>query len=52
VLAVPRFELRIAADVDEVDLDPELVLHAAHYLERPCAQMAVRGVEKGDAGYG
>ncbi len=51
-LAVPRFELGFPTDVDELELEAELRLHALHDLERPRAQIAIQGVVNGDARYG
>jgi hypothetical protein len=52
VLSVPRLELRLAADVDEVEVESELGLNPAHDLERPLAQLAVGSVIERDLSYG
>jgi hypothetical protein len=51
-LAVATLELGLAADVDEVELEPELGVQRADDLERPRAEAAVGSVVDGDAGYG
>jgi hypothetical protein len=51
-LAVPRLELRIAADVDLLELEPELVPRRVDDPPRGCAEVATLGVEEDDAGYG
>ncbi len=40
-LPVARLQLRIASDVDLVELEPELALEPEHGLARPLAQVAV-----------
>ncbi len=52
VLSVQRLELWLATDVDELELEPELVLDGAHDLERPHAEVTVGGVIEADARYG
>src|SRR5262245_23669241 len=50
--AVARLELRVAVDLDERELEPELVARLLHHLERSLAEMALgRAVER-DARYG
>jgi hypothetical protein len=39
-LSIGRFELGIAGDVDLAQLEPELLVQAAHLLECALAQMA------------
>jgi hypothetical protein len=51
-LAVPRLELRVTADVDLLQLEPELVPRRVEDPPRGCAEVAPLGVEEGDAGYG
>ena len=51
-LAVPRLELRPAADVDELELEAELVAKLVHDLERPRTEAAVGRVVDGDSRYG
>jgi hypothetical protein len=46
VHAVARLELGVPADVHDRELEPELVLHLEHDLERPLAEPApVRAIE-------
>jgi len=52
VLSIQQFELRVAADVDELEVELELVLDSADDLERAPAEAAVDGVVDGDPGYG
>lgn len=52
VLSVPRLELWLATDVDELELEPELVLDAAHDLERTHAEVTVGSVKERDSSYG
>ena len=52
VLSVARLELWLATDVDEFELEPELVLGAAHDLERTHAEVTVGRVIEADARYG
>jgi hypothetical protein len=44
----------VAADIHEREVEPELLLHLAHDLERPLAEVAALGVVERDprAGYG
>ena len=51
-LAVPRLELRVAADVDLLQLEPELVSRRVDDPPCGCAEVAPLGVEEDDAGYG
>ena len=51
-LPVARLELRVAADVDELELEPELGLRLAHDLERALAEVALRRAVERDARYG
>ena len=51
-LAIPRLELRVAADVDLLQLEPELVPRRVEDPPRGFAEVAPLGVEEGDAGYG
>jgi hypothetical protein len=48
VLAVPRLELRIAADVDELELEFDLRPRVTDDLERARAEIAVGGVVESD----
>lgn len=52
VLSVPAFELRLAPDVDELEVELELVLDLADDLERTHAQVAVSSVIQRDERYG
>ena len=52
MLSIPRLEVRLAADVDELEVELELVLYGADDLERTRAEGAVDGVVERDAGYG
>jgi hypothetical protein len=52
VLSVPRLELWLTTDVDELELEPEVVLDAADNLERAYAEVTVGRVIDGDARYG
>jgi hypothetical protein len=52
VLSILRFELRVAADIDELELERELDLDLADDLERTPAQVAIRGVIERDSRYG
>ena len=47
-LAVAPLELGIAADVDRLELEPELLLQRLQLPERPLAEMAASGVEDDD----
>lgn len=49
MLAITRLELRIAADVDELELEADLVLRLPHDLEGARAEVAVGGVIESDA---
>jgi hypothetical protein len=51
-LSIPGLELRVALDIDQLEIEPELVLDAANHLERTLAQVAISGVVKSDLGYG
>jgi hypothetical protein len=51
-LAVPRLELRVAADVDFHQLEPKLVPRRVDDPARGGAEVAPLGVVEGDAGYG
>ena len=51
-LAVTGLELRVGADIHELELETELGLERTHELERAPAEVAVRGVEDPDRGYG
>ncbi len=51
-LPVPGLELRVAVDLDEVELEPELRLRLSQHLERALAEMALRRAVERDAGYG
>ena len=51
-LAVPRLELRVAADVDLLQLEPEFVPRGVDDPPCGCAEVAPLGVEEDDAGYG
>jgi hypothetical protein len=48
-LAVARFELRVAPDVDFLQLEPELVMRGRDRLARPLAEMAAVGVVEDDS---
>jgi len=52
VLSIPGLERWVAADVDELEVESELVLHSANDLERARAKTAVGGVIKRDLSYG
>ena len=52
MLSIPRLEVRISADVDELEVEPELVLYGADDLERTRAEGAVDSVIERDARYG
>ena len=47
-LAVAPLELGIAADVDRLELEPQLLLQRLQLPERPLAEMTARGVEDDD----
>ena len=51
-LAVAGLELRVAADVDLFELEPQLVPRRVDDPARGSAKVAPLGVEEGDAGYG
>jgi hypothetical protein len=46
--AVLGLELRVAADVDLVELEPQLVARGPNGRERPLAEVTLRGVEDDD----
>jgi hypothetical protein len=48
VLSILRLELRVAAYIDELELERELDLDLADDLERTLAQVAIRGVIERD----
>ena len=48
VLAVTALELRISADVDELELEGDRCVELVHHLERALAEPAVDGVVDGD----
>jgi hypothetical protein len=50
--AIAGLELGVAADVDLVQLEPELLLRPADDAARGRAEMAALGVVEDDAGYG
>jgi hypothetical protein len=50
--AVAELEARIAADVDELEVEPELHLRLPHDLERTLAEATVRRVEDRYLRYG
>jgi hypothetical protein len=52
VLAVPRLELRIAADVDHLELERHLAPDGVDGLERRVAEVAAGSGVDADAGYG
>ena len=52
MLSIARLEVRLAADVDELEVELELVLYSADDLERTRAEGAVDGVVERDARYG
>jgi hypothetical protein len=47
-LAVAPLELGVAADVDRLELEPQLLLQRLQLPERPLAEVAARGVEDDD----
>ena len=47
-LAIPPLELRVARDVDFLELEVELVPKRAHLRERPLAEVAASRVEDRD----
>jgi hypothetical protein len=51
-LAIPGLELRVAADVDLLQLEPQLVPRRVDDTPRGDAEVAPLGVEEDDAGYG
>ena len=51
-LAVPGLELLVAADVDLLQLEPQLVPRRVNDPPRGDAEVAPLGVEEDDAGYG
>jgi hypothetical protein len=52
-LPIPSLEFRIPADVDFLELEPELLAHASNRRERALAQVAALGVVDDDfRGYG
>jgi hypothetical protein len=51
-LAVAGLELRVAADVDLLELEPELVPRGTHDALRGGAEVALLGVVEDDVGYG
>jgi hypothetical protein len=51
-LAVAGLELRVTADVDLFELEPQLVPRRVDDPARGSAKVAPLGVEEGDAGYG
>ena len=51
-LPVARLELGPTADVDELELEPELPVDLGGDLERPRAEAAVSRVVDGDSRYG
>jgi hypothetical protein len=48
MLPVPRLEIGVAGDVDELELETELVAGQAYDLERALAEVAVRRVVERD----
>ena len=52
MLSIARLEVRLAADVDKLEVELELVLDGADDLERTRAEGAVDGVVERDARYG
>jgi hypothetical protein len=53
VLAVAALQFRVAADVDELELEIHVLTHIAHDLERPLAEPAVgRVIERDLLRYG
>jgi hypothetical protein len=51
-LAVAGLELRVAGDVDELQLEPELSLDVPYDVERALAEVAVGGAVERDPGQG
>jgi hypothetical protein len=51
-LPVPQLELAVATDVDDLEIEVELGLDAAHDLEGALAQLAVGGAVELDGLYG
>jgi hypothetical protein len=51
-LAVAGLELRVTADVDLFELEPQLVPRRVDHPARGSAKVAPLGVEEGDPGYG
>ena len=51
-LAVAPLEVRVAADVDLLELEPELVAERRELTARRLAEVAAVGVVERDAGYG
>jgi hypothetical protein len=51
-LAVARLELRVTADVDLLELEPQLVARRVNDPPRGGAEVTPLGVEEDDAGYG
>ena len=52
MLSIQSLEVRLAADVDELEVELELVLYHADDLECTRAESAVDGVVKRHARYG
>lgn len=52
VRAVAGLEVRVAVDVDDVELEPDLASHALDDLERTLAELAAARREEGDPPYG
>jgi hypothetical protein len=52
VLSILGLERWVAADVDELEVESELVLDSANDLERTGAEAAVGGVIQRDLNYG
>jgi hypothetical protein len=51
-LAVAPFELDVAADVDDLEVEPDVVANTLDNLERTLAEAAVSRVVDRDASYG
>ena len=51
-LSIPRLEVGVAGDVDELELERMLAAHGFDYLERPLAEVTARGVVDDDPGQG